>query len=243
MDSKSLESAASEKDAAGEKSPAPAAFVAPPPDPSVPAPRRGGLGYRAVKRAFDVAFSGAACLVGLVPGALLCLAIRLDSPGAPIFSQERVGLGGRPIRIYKFRTMVEDAHEHPERYMTPGQLAQWEREQKVDDDPRVTRIGRVLRRTSLDELPQFLNVLVGDLSVIGPRPVTQAETLEFGDARQEFLSVKPGITGWWQVTARNDATWETGNRQRIELFYVRHASLALDLRVFVKTFRAMGRGQ
>ncbi len=243
MDSKSLESAASEKDAAGEKSPAPAAFVAPPPDPSVPAPRRGGLGYRVVKRAFDVAFSGAACLVGLVPGALLCLAIRLDSPGAPIFSQERVGLGGRPIRIYKFRTMVEDAHEHPERYMTPEQLAQWEREQKVDDDPRVTRIGRVLRRTSLDELPQFLNVLVGDLSVIGPRPVTQAETLEFGDARQEFLSVKPGITGWWQVTARNDATWETGNRQRIELFYVRHASLALDLRVFVKTFKAMGRGK
>ncbi len=243
MDSKSLESAASEKDAAGEKSPAPAAFVAPPPDPSVPAPRRGGLGYRVVKRAFDVAFSGAACLVGLVPGALLCLAIRLDSPGAPIFSQERVGLGGRPIRIYKFRTMVEDAHEHPERYMTPEQLAQWEREQKVDDDPRVTRIGRVLRRTSLDELPQFLNVLVGDLSVIGPRPVTQAETLEFGDARDEFLSVKPGITGWWQVTARNDATWETGNRQRIELFYVRHASLALDLRVFAKTFKAMGRGK
>ena len=232
-----------EKDTAGEKSPAPAAFVAPPPDPSVPAPRRGGLAYRAVKRAFDVAFSGAACLVGLVPGALLCLAIRLDSPGAPIFSQERVGLGGRPIRIYKFRTMVADAHEHPERYMTSGQLEVWRREQKLDDDPRVTRVGRLLRRTSLDEVPQFLNVLRGDLSVIGPRPVTQAETLEFGDAREEFLSVKPGITGWWQVTARNDATWETGNRQRIELFYVRHASLALDLRVFVKTFKAMGRGQ
>lgn len=228
---------------AGEKRPAPAAFVAPPPDPSVPAPRRGGLAYRAVKRAFDVVFSGAACLVGLVPGALLCLAIRLDSPGAPIFSQERVGLGGRPIRIYKFRTMVADAHEHPERYMTPAQLEVWRREQKLDDDPRVTRVGRLLRRTSLDEVPQFLNVLRGDLSVIGPRPVTLAETYEFGDAREEFLSVKPGITGWWQVTARNDATWETGNRQRIELFYVRHASLALDLRVFAKTFKAMGRGK
>lgn len=243
MDSKSLENAASEKDVAGEKRPAPAAFVAPPPDPSVPAPRRGGLAYRAVKRAFDVVFSGAACLVGLVPGALLCLAIRLDSPGAPIFSQERVGLGGRPIRIYKFRTMVADAHEHPERYMTPAQLEVWRREQKLDDDPRVTRVGRLLRRTSLDEVPQFLNVLRGDLSVIGPRPVTLAETYEFGDAREEFLSVKPGITGWWQVTARNDATWETGNRQRIELFYVRHASLALDLRVFAKTFKAMGRGK
>lgn len=221
----------------------PPSFVAPPPDPTVPAPRRGGLGYRAVKRAFDVAFSAAVCAVGLVPGALLCLAIRLDSPGAPIFRQERVGLGGRRIRIYKFRTMVADAHEHPERYMTPGQLEVWRREQKLDDDPRVTRVGRLLRRTSLDEVPQFLNVLRGDLSVIGPRPVTQAETLEFGDARDEFLSVKPGITGWWQVTARNDATWETGNRQRIELFYVRHASLALDLRVFARTFRAMGRGK
>ncbi len=222
-----------------EKNVTPPAFVAPPPDPTVPAPRRGGLGYRAVKRAFDVAFSAAVCAVGLVPGALLCLAIRLDSPGAPIFRQERVGLGGRPIRIYKFRTMVSDAHEHPERYMTPEQLAQWEREQKVDDDPRVTRIGRVLRRTSLDELPQFLNVLVGDLSVIGPRPVTQAETLEFGDARQEFLSVKPGITGWWQVTARNDATWKSGERQFLELFYVRHACMGLDARIFARTFRAV----
>lgn len=227
----------------GEKNPVREAFVAPPPDSSVPAPRRGGLGYRAVKRAFDVVFSGVACLVGLVPGALLCLAIRLDSPGAPIFSQERVGLNGRLISIYKFRTMVADAHEHPERYMTPDQLEVWCREQKLDDDPRVTRMGRLLRRTSLDELPQFLNVLRGDLSVIGPRPVTEAETYEFGDARDEFLSVKPGITGWWQVTARNDATWETGDRQRIELFYVRHASLALDLRVFFRTFKAMGRGK
>lgn len=145
----------------GEKNPVREAFVAPPPDPSVPAPRRGGLGYRAVKRAFDIVFSGVVCLVGLVPGALLCLAIRLDSPGAPIFSQERVGLNGRLIRIYKFRTMVADAHEHPERYMTPDQLEVWHREQKLDDDPRVTRMGRLLRRTSLDELPQFLNVLRG----------------------------------------------------------------------------------
>ena len=139
--------------------------------------------------------------------------------------------------------MVADAHEHPERYMSPDQLETWCREQKLDDDPRITRIGRVLRRTSLDELPQFLNVLKGDLSVIGPRPVTEAETYEFGSARDEFLSVKPGITGWWQVTARNDATWETGERQMLELFYVRHASLALDFRIFVRTFKAMGRGQ
>ena len=122
-------------------------------------------------------------------------------------------------------------------------MAQWRREQKVDDDPRVTRVGRFLRRTSLDEVPQFLNVLLGDLSVIGPRPVTEAETWEFGSAREEFLSCRPGITGWWQVTERNEATWANGDRQLLELFYVRHASLALDARIFVRTFRAMGRGK
>ena len=139
--------------------------------------------------------------------------------------------------------MVPDAHSNPERYMTPGQLETWRREQKLDDDPRITRVGRFLRRTSLDELPQFINVLTGDLSVIGPRPVTLEETYEFGDGRDEFLSCKPGITGWWQVTERNEATWENGDRQMLELFYVRHASMALDLRIFVKTFRAMRRGQ
>lgn len=206
-------------------------------------PRPGGVGYRFIKRTFDVVFSGVVCLVGLIPSAVVCAAIAADSPGSPIFRQERVGQGGKIIGIYKFRTMVADAHEHPERYMTPEQLAQWEREQKVDDDPRITRIGRVLRNTSLDEIPQFLNVLLGDLSVIGPRPVTESETYEFGENRDEFLSVKPGITGWWQVTERNDATWKNGRRQELELYYVRHASLALDLRVFAKTFKALGRGK
>ena len=207
------------------------------------APARGGLGYRFVKRVFDIVFSGVVCAVGLIPSAVLCAAIAIDSPGSPIFRQERVGLHGRKIGIFKFRTMVADAHEHPERYMTPEQLETWEREQKLDDDPRITRVGRILRSTSLDEIPQFLNVLLGDLSVIGPRPVTESETREFGENRDEFLSVKPGITGWWQVTEHNDATWANGNRQLLELFYVRHASAALDLEVFIKTFKAMGRGK
>lgn len=214
-------------------------FVAPPHDASVPAPKPGGVGYRFAKRTFDIVFSAGVTALLAVPVAAICAAIALDSPGAPFFRQERVGLHGRTIRIFKLRTMVADAHEHPERYMTPAQLETWRREQKLDADPRVTRVGRFLRNTSLDELPQFLNVLKGDLSVIGPRPVTVDETYEFGDARDEFLSVKPGITGWWQVTERNAATWENGDRQLLELFYVRHASLALDLRIFVRTFRAM----
>lgn len=238
MDSRSSKNAASEKSL-----PLNSDFEAPEPDPSVPAPKRGGLGYLAVKRVFDVVFSGVVCAVGLVPSAVLCALICVDSPGSPIFRQERVGLNGNKIRIFKFRTMVSDAHEHPEKYMSPEQLEIWTREQKLDDDPRITRVGRILRKTSLDEIPQFLNVLKGDLSVIGPRPVTEEETYEFGDARDEFLSCKPGITGWWQVTERNNATWENGDRQLLELFYVRHASFGLDLRIFFRTFKAMGRGQ
>lgn len=218
-------------------------FRVPPPDDTIPAPKPGGAAYRCFKRTFDIVFSAIVCAFLALPVAALCAIVVVDSPGAPFFRQERVGLNGKKIRIWKIRTMVADAHSHPERYMTPEQLEQWGREQKLDDDPRITRVGRFLRNTSLDELPQFLNVLAGDLSVIGPRPVTLEETYEFGNGRDEFLSVKPGITGWWQVTERNNATWENGDRQMLELFYVRHASLALDLRIFVRTFKAMRSGQ
>lgn len=206
-------------------------------------PKKGGPGYFAFKRAFDIVFSVGVCAVLAVPVVAACVAIEIDSPGKPFFRQKRVGKGGKPIYIFKLRTMVSDAHEHPEKYMTPEQLAQWQREQKVDDDPRITRVGRFLRHTSLDELPQFINVLIGDLSVIGPRPVTLEETYEYGDARDEVLACKPGITGWWAATDRNDSTWGSGQRQARELFYVRHQSLGLDARVFVKTFKAMRRGK
>lgn len=215
----------------------------PEPDDTVAAPKPGGVGYRAIKRAFDIVFSAGVCVVIAIPLAVVCAAIAHETPGSPIFKQRRIGLNGKPIYIYKLRTMVKDAHEHPERYLDSDQLAQWEREQKLDNDPRITKIGKVLRRTSLDELPQFFNVLKGELSVIGPRPVTEEETWEYGDARDLVLSVKPGITGWWQVTERNDATWENNERQMLEVFYARHASLGLDFRIFVRTFKAMGRGQ
>lgn len=214
-------------------------FVAPEPDPSVLAPKKGGQLYLTGKRVFDIVFSLIVCVLLAIPAAVVCLAIALESPGNPFFRQERIGKDGRVIRIFKLRTMVSDAHSNPEKYLSVEQLATWQREQKVDDDPRITRIGHFLRRTSLDEVPQFINVLMGDLSVIGPRPVTLAETYEFGTARDEFLSCKPGITGWWQVTNRNESTWADGSRQLIELFYVRHASFALDVRIFVRTFKTM----
>lgn len=182
------------------------AYKGPAPDPNVTAPKKGGVGYLVAKRVFDIVFSAGVCLVLAVPVAVACVAIRVDTPGKPFFRQERIGQGGKKIYIFKLRTMVSDAHDHPERYMSSAQLETWRREQKLDDDPRITRVGRILRRTSLDELPQFLNVLSGDLSVIGPRPVTLEETYEYGDAREEVLSCKPGITGWWAVTDRNGST-------------------------------------
>ena len=219
------------------------AYVASAPDPTAAAPKKGGAGYLVCKRAFDIVFSAGVCVIAAIPVAVASAAIAIESPGKPFFRQERVGQNGKPIRIFKLRSMVADAHTNPQKYMTPEQYAVWKREQKLDDDPRVTRVGRVLRRVSLDELPQFLNVLTGDLSVIGPRPVTLEETYEFGNARDEVLACKPGITGWWGVTDRNDATWENGNRQGRELFYARHQSLSLDARIFFKTFKAMARGR
>ena len=219
-------------------------YVLPPVDDTVPCPLPGGMAYHVVKRVFDLCFSAVATALCLVPGAIICAAIVIDSPGAsPIFAQKRVGQNGKPLYMYKFRSMYADAHSHPERYLSPEQMQQWLREQKVDNDPRVTHVGRFLRKTSLDELPQFLNVLKGELSVIGPRPVTEEETYEYGTARDLVLSIKPGITGWWQVCARNEATWESGDRQALEVFYARHASLPLDLRIFARTFKAMMSGR
>ncbi len=205
---------------------------------SEPMAAEGRLGYRFVKRAFDIAFSLCVAIVGLIPVLLLCLVVRLESPGSPIYLQERVGYRGKPLRILKLRTMVADSDD-VEKHLSPEQLDQWRRERKVDDDPRVTKVGRFLRKTSLDELPQFLNVLAGQMSVIGPRPIVEEELAAYGDAAGELLSVKPGITGWWQVRARNDAAYEDGSRQELELYYVRNASLAMDARVFLRTFSIM----
>lgn len=194
--------------------------------------RNGSLFYRACKRTFDIAFSAAATVLLAAP------MVFAESPGAPLYSQERVGQGGRPIRVLKVRTMVADADD-VSKHLTPEQLEQWEKERKVEGDPRVTRMGRVLRAASLDEVPQFLNVLKGDLSVIGPRPITRDELAWFGDDAEEYLSVPMGITGLWQATTRNDATFESGERQRIELEYVRNAGFAMDARCFLGTFGAM----
>ncbi len=201
---------------------------------------RGRLGYRFAKRAFDIVFSLGVVIVGFIPGLVLSAIIVAESKGSPIYTQERVGRGGKPLRILKFRSMVSDADD-VEKHFTPEQLEQWKSERKVDDDPRITRVGRFIRSTSLDEMPQFLNVLAGQMSVVGPRPITEDELAHFGSSRDLFLSVPGGITGWWQVNARNGASFEDGARQDMELFYARNASLLLDAKVVLGTFGAIVR--
>lgn len=197
------------------------------------------LGYRFVKRVFDICFSAVVLLVALLPGVVLCIAIAVDTKGSPIYSQERIGRFGYSFRLYKFRSMVADADD-VEKYLSPEQLSEWHRERKVTDDPRITKLGRLLRKTSLDEIPQFVNVLLGQLSVIGPRAITYAELENYTpEGRAQLLAVPQGITGAWQAGPRNLASFENGLRQQIELVYAKNANLKTDLQVFCKTFGVM----
>lgn len=200
----------------------------------------GTLAYRFLKRLFDFVFSLCVSVVLFVPVVVVCVLICLESSGSPVYAQERVGKGGKIIKILKLRSMVADAG-NVQKYLSPEQLHQWEVERKVDDDPRITKVGQFIRKCSIDEMPQFLNVLNGDLSVIGPRPITRDELEQhFSDEEKaELLSVQPGITGLWQATDRNAATFESGLRQKIELHYVRNRCFRMDWKCFTGTFGAM----
>lgn len=200
----------------------------------------GTLAFRFLKRLFDFVFSLCVSVVLFIPIAVVCVFICLESSGSPVYAQERVGKGGKIIKILKLRSMVADAG-NVQKYLSPEQLHQWEVERKVDDDPRITKVGQFIRKCSIDEIPQFLNVLNGDLSVIGPRPITRDELEQhFSDEEKaELLSVQPGITGLWQATDRNAATFESGLRQKIELHYVRNRSFRMDWKCFTGTFGAM----
>ena len=201
---------------------------------------RRSLGYVVTKRLSDVVFSIIVVVMLSIPVLVISLIIFLESPGNPLYVQERVGKGGKTIKIFKLRSMVADA-DNVEKYFSPEQLEAWQRERKVDFDPRITRVGGFIRKASLDELPQFVNVLIGDMSVIGPRTITRDELEQwYTDAERDvLLSVPQGITGWWQVQKRNDATFESGERQKLELHYATHADLRMDWDVFFATFGAI----
>ena len=191
-----------------------------------------------IKRAFDVAFAAAGLLVTLPFWSLIALAIKLDTRGPVFYSQVRAGLDGAPFRMHKFRTMVDHAHDRLHEVITIEELEV--PMYKLSDDPRVTRVGRVLRRLSLDEVPQLWNVLLGEMSIVGPRP----EMVELVDHyRPEYrfrLSVKPGLTGPMQVFGRGDLTFQ--ERLAVELDYIENLSLARDLRILAETVPVALRG-
>lgn len=190
--------------------------------------------YRMLKRLMDCMISLLALVLASPIWLLIYLLVFLFDGHNPIYSQLRVGKDGRKIRIYKYRSMKHQSDDL-ERLLTPEQLEQYKREFKLENDPRVTAIGRFLRRTSLDEIPQLLNVLKGDIALIGPRPILDTELLHYGENVELLLSVKPGLTGYWQAYARNNATYETGERQKMELYYVTHECPSIDLKILLKT--------
>lgn len=191
--------------------------------------------YLFVKRLLDIILSLLAIIV-LSPLLLaLTAAVVLGDGGTPFYGHRRVGKNGRKITIWKFRSMRTDAGDL-QKLLTKEQLEQYSHEFKIDNDPRITKLGTFIRRTSLDELPQLFNILAGDLSFVGPRPIVVEETEIYGKEIAKLLSVKPGLTGYWQAYARNKATYESGERQAMEMYYVDHASLRLDIRIVFKTF-------
>ena len=204
--------------------------------------------YKFIKRAFDIAASAVVTAICLIPLAVIAAMIVIKDPGSPFYVHRRVGMDGKEISVLKFRTMRRGA-DALEDMLTPKQMEEYRREYKLHDDPRLIGykkpgdgercFGALLRRTSLDELPQvFYNVLFkGDMSFVGPRPVLREELEKYyGPAEQEMLlSVKPGVTGYWQTHGRNDSTYETGERQRLELYYVNNQSICLDIKILFKT--------
>ncbi|MEO0972370.1 MAG: sugar transferase, partial [Pseudomonadota bacterium] len=163
-----------------------------------------------------------------------CVLIRL-SGGPILFRQRRIGRRGEMFSCWKFRTMVPDAQQALQRVLDadPAARAEWQRDQKLRDDPRVTRIGNFLRRTSLDELPQLLNVLRGEMSLVGPRPVVKDELVRYGSRARYYLSVKPGLTGLWQISGRNDTSYS--RRVALDVFYVKNCSLQFDIWILWRT--------
>jgi lipopolysaccharide/colanic/teichoic acid biosynthesis glycosyltransferase len=187
--------------------------------------------YEVSKRAIDLAGS-ALLLVALAPVfAAVALAVRATSPGPALFRQRRLGRNGREFWCYKFRTMVVDAEEQLRRRTDLRE--RFEANFKIKDDPRLTPLGRFLRRTSLDELPQLLNILRGDMSLIGPRPIVPHELAKYGEHGDLLLTVKPGLGGLWQVRGRSDTSYE--DRVRLDVEYIRRRRLALDLELILRT--------
>lgn len=192
--------------------------------------------YLLVKRVVDF-FLSLIALLALSPVFLIIgIAVKITSSGPVFYKQHRIGMHGKDIYLYKFRSMVKNADKLIESF-TPEQKSEYFENYKLEHDPRITPIGGFLRKSSLDELPQLVNILKGEMSFVGPRPVVKDELEKYGNNKDKFLSVKPGLTGYWATHGRSDISYE--ERMELELYYVEHASLLLDTQIFFLTFIAV----
>ena len=192
--------------------------------------------YRYIKRFMDVILATIALVVLSPIFLIIAIAIKIESKGPVFFKHARIGKNGKIIKLYKFRSMVINAEELIKSF-TPEQMKEYKENYKLTNDPRITKIGKFLRKTSLDELPQLLNIIKGDLSIIGPRPVVIDELKKYGANTEKFLSVTPGLTGYWAANGRSCTTYE--QRMQMELYYIDNLSLKMDVKVFFKTIEAV----
>lgn len=188
-----------------------------------------------LKRLFDIVVASIMLIVALPLMMGIVIAIKIDSKGPAIFAHKRVGKDGKSFKCLKFRTMVINSQEVLEKLLAnnPEIRKEWEREFKLKNDPRITRVGNFLRKTSLDELPQIFNVLLGQMSLVGPRPIIQKEVEKYGEYFEYFKMVLPGITGLWQVSGRNDIDYD--ERVQLDVWYVRNWSLWIDITILIRT--------
>ena len=192
--------------------------------------------YEIIKRSFDILIAIIGIIVCMPIGIIISFLIKITSTGKIIFKQERLGKNGNKIVIYKFRTMVETA-ESDLKKLPKSKLIEYKENYRIEDDSRITKIGNFLRQSNLDEIPQLWNILKGDLSLIGPRPVVEDELKKYGTNTNKFLSVTPGLTGFWAANGRSCTSYE--QRMQMELFYIDNFSFKMDVKVFFKTISAV----
>ncbi len=192
--------------------------------------------YNFIKNFFDLIFAILIILIGFPIFILIALLIKLSSRGPIFFLQERIGKNNKPFNCIKFRTMNPKAADILETLINSNEelREEFNKTHKLKNDPRITKIGKFLRKTSLDEMPQFINVLRMEMSVVGPRPIVKEEISKYGSSIKQVLSIKPGITGLWQVSGRNNLSYK--RRVLLDLTYVRDINFSLDLRIILRTF-------
>ena len=204
-------------------------------------PRKISKFYRFGKRVWDIFFSIILLLLTSPIIIVVFIILAFCGNGAPIYADKRVGKNGKIIKVLKFRSMFKDADDNPKKYLNDEQYEQFIKERKVDNDPRITKFGKIIRKTSVDELPQLLNILGGSMSTVGNRPITIQELeANYKEEQQKiFLSARPGLTGWWQVSGRNNVEYYNGERQKLELEYFEKRSIGFDIKIMFKTIPAV----